>query len=384
MLLARLGYEVLLVDRVTFPSDHTMSTHFVWQDGCERLERWGLLGAAAEGCPAVERFTIDLGPFALTGCPPPAGVVKAAHAPRRMVLDKVLVDAAASAGAELRERCTLDEPVFDDGRVVGATFRNESGSRTTESASLVIGADGANSLVARLAKCPVRDEHPVYQGTSWSYWSGVPSDGLELYVRDQRGAYAFPTRDGLTLVGTNLSASAYSASRQDIEHQHLTTLQEVAPELAQRVEEGEREERWYTGAVPNIVRKAGGRGWALVGDAGCVKDPCTARGISDAFRDAELVADAVHAALGKGRAMADVLDEYEALRDQATLPTFEFTCQLAPYAPPPPEMQQLFAALRGNPTQTDRFWGVFAGTVSVPEFFSPANIAAIMAEASSA
>ncbi|MFN0089006.1 MAG: NAD(P)/FAD-dependent oxidoreductase [Acidimicrobiales bacterium] len=381
MLLARQGYDVLLVDRATFPSDHAQSTHVVWQDGGERLARWGLFEAATAACPPIERFTIDLGPFALTGSPPPAGTVVAAHAPRRALLDKVLVDAAVGVGVALRERCTLEGLVVEDGGVVGARLRGPAGETVVERASLVVGADGAHSLVARQVDAPVRDERPVYQGTSWSYWSGVPVDGLELYVREHMGAYAFPTDDGLTLVGVNAAADGYASARRDVAAHHGTVLAQVAPGLAERVAAGEREDRWCTGATANVVRKPWGPGWALVGDAGCFKDPCTARGISDAFRDAELLADAIHRGLAGGGALSDALAQFERRRDEATLPTFEFTCQLAPFDPPTPEMLALFGALRGNQAQIDRFWGVLAGTVPVQDFFSPDSVAAIMAAA---
>ena len=78
---------------------------------------------------------------------------------------------------------------------------------------------------------------------------------------------------------------------------------ELVPPLAERVRIGSREERFYgTGDVPNFFRKPYGPGWALVGDAGCHKDPFTALGICDAFRDAELLANAVdEGLLGKRR-----------------------------------------------------------------------------------
>ena len=324
---------------------------------------------------------MDLGPFALTGSPPPAGVVTAAYAPRRAVLDKVLVDGAVAAGVELREHCTLEGLAVEDGRVVGAHLRSRSGQSVVERAALVVGGDGANSLVARNVEATVSIDRPVYQGTSWSYWSGVPVEGLELYVREHKGAYAFPTDDGLTLVGVNVAATEYTSARRDVAAHHGRTVAEVAPGLAERLADGEREERWCTGATANVLRKPWGPGWALVGDAGCVKDPCTARGISDAFRDAELLTEAIHLGLAGGGALSDALSEFERQRDEATLPTFEFTCQLAPYDPPTPEMMQLFSALRCNQEQIDRFWGVFAGTVRVQDFFSPESVASILATA---
>jgi 2-polyprenyl-6-methoxyphenol hydroxylase-like FAD-dependent oxidoreductase len=150
--------------------------------------------------------------------------------------------------------------------------------------------------------------------------------------------------------------------------------------LAERARAGRREERFTgTAELLNYFRKPYGPGWALVGDAGYHKDPITAQGITDSFRDAELVAEAVDAALSGRQPIEEAMAEYEQRRNKAAFPMYEFTCQLAALEPPPPEMQQLFAALRHNQEQTNRFFGVMAGTVPVPEFFAPENIGRILA-----
>src|SRR5258706_8851238 len=118
MLLARKGYRVLLVDRATFPSD-TVSTHVVHPLGAAALARWGLIDRlTATGCPPIHTYTFDFGPFTIAGSPgtPDAPV---AYCARRTVLDKLLVDAASEAGAEVREEFTVEELVVDDGRVTG-------------------------------------------------------------------------------------------------------------------------------------------------------------------------------------------------------------------------------------------------------------------------
>ena len=97
MLLARRGYRVLLLDKAGFPSD-TLSVHYIHQPGIASLKRWGLLDSVvASNCPPVHQQTIDFGPFALTGAPTPLDGVSEGYAPRRTVLDKILVDAAATA-----------------------------------------------------------------------------------------------------------------------------------------------------------------------------------------------------------------------------------------------------------------------------------------------
>ena len=154
MLLARKGYRVLLLDRAGFPSD-TLSTHYIHQPGIARLARWGLLDRiVASNCPPVRQLLFDVGPFALAGTPPPADGVAEAYAPRRTVLDQILVDAAVAAGAELRPHFSVQELLTDGDRVTGVRGRAAGGVAVTERAHLVIGADGVRSLVARAVQAP--------------------------------------------------------------------------------------------------------------------------------------------------------------------------------------------------------------------------------------
>jgi len=143
---------------------------------------------------------------------------------------------------------------------------------------------------------------------------------------------------------------------------------------------GKRESRYVGGAIPSHVRKPYGPGWALVGDAGYQKDPCTASGITDAFGSAEWLAEAIDAGLGGRQPIEQALAAYEETRNQAELPYFDFTTQLSALQPPPAEVQQLLEALRENPEQRSRFFGVLAHTVPVTEFFSPDNMQAIFSK----
>lgn len=381
MLLARQGYRVLLVDRATFPSDH-MSTHWIHQPGIARLARWGMMERLiATGCPPITSITMDLGPFVLRGTPPPVGDIAEAYCPRRTVLDKQLVDAAVVAGAELRERFTVHELVWGGDRVSGITGRTAGGATVTEHAHIVIGADGLHSLVARQVAAPTYNVQPTYSCAYYSYWSGVPLDSVEFYPREHRGVGALPTHHGLTAIIVGWPREEFHAYRADIEGNFLKTL-ELAPAFAERVRQGRREEHFVgTAGMPNFYRKPYGPGWALVGDAGYHKDSITAQGITDAFRDAELVAEAVGTGLSGRGPIEDALAAYEQRRNEGTLPLFELTCQFAMLQPPTPDQQQLFAALRHDQEQTDRFFGTFTGTVPIPEFFAPANLVRIMSVA---
>jgi flavin-dependent dehydrogenase len=377
MLLARKGYRVLLVDKATFPSD-TVSTHIIWPPGVARLHRWGMLDKIiASNCPRVERVSFDLGPFALSGMPPASGN-GAIFAPRRRVLDRILVEAAAEAGAELREGFAVQEIVSDDGRVLGIRGRTRSGSGVTERAQIVIGADGVNSTVARAVGAPEYQTRPALACWYYTYWSGVETDGLEYYVRDGRAFGCIPTNDGLVCVPVAWPAAEFRRLRAGVEAGYRQTL-ELGPGLAERVRAGRREERFVGMANPrNFLRRPFGPGWALVGDAGYHKDPITAQGISDAFRDAECLTSALDEGLSGPRPLADALADYEAERNRAVSAMYGFTCDLARLEPPAAEVLQLLAALRFDQTETNRFFGTLAGTVSIPEFFAPENIQRIV------
>ena len=147
MLLARRGYRVLVVDRATFPSD-TISTHLIHPPGVAALRRWGLLDRLlATGCPPIGTYSFDFGPFTSSGSPGTTDE-PLAYAPRRTALDKLLVDAAGQAGAEIREGFTVEGLEIDDGRVTGIRGHSQGGKNIIERARTVIGADGRHSLVA--------------------------------------------------------------------------------------------------------------------------------------------------------------------------------------------------------------------------------------------
>lgn len=383
MLLARTGYRVLMVDRATFPSD-TVSTHVIHAPGIAALQRWGLLDAVvASGCPPVHTYAFDFGPFTIAGTPRPCDGISTAYAPRRTVLDKILVDAAAAAGAEVREGFVVDEIVLEGGVAVGIRGRDQGGAPVFERARVVIGADGRNSMVAKAVGPARYHDKPMLQWSYYTYWSNLPVDGFETFIRPDRGWAAIGTNDGLTMLVVGWPFAESTAYKADVEANYSKTL-DLAPEFAERVRAAKREERFAGGSVPNFFRRPFGPGWALVGDAGYVKDPITAQGISDAFRDAELCSTALDETFGGRRSFDDAMSAYQTARDTRSLPIYEFTTQLATLEAPPIEMQQLLGAVHGNQHAMDSFVSITAGTVSPIEFFDPQNIGRIMGAAAPA
>jgi 2-polyprenyl-6-methoxyphenol hydroxylase-like FAD-dependent oxidoreductase len=380
MLLARAGHRVLVVDRATFPSD-TISTHLIHPPGVAALRRWGLLDrVTATGCPPVHTYFFDFGPFTISGAPGTEDT-PVAYSPRRTVLDKLLVDAAAEAGAEVREGFMVSELVFDDGRVTGVRGHSRNGPTVTERARVVVGADGWRSRVAQSVRPDRYRDKPWLQSSYYTYYSGLAMDGrFENYVRSYRGFAAWDTNDDLTLVVGGWPSAEFTANKKDIEG-NLGKMLELVPAFAHRVRAANREAHFVGMPVPNFFRKPFGPGWALVGDAGYTKDPITGQGIADAFRDAELCAAALDQTWAGTCSFEVAMGRYQRIRDQHVLPMYEFTTQLATMEPPPPELARLLGAAHGNPDAMDAFARVFAGVTSPAEFFSEENVERILTAA---
>jgi 2-polyprenyl-6-methoxyphenol hydroxylase-like FAD-dependent oxidoreductase len=382
MLLARLGFKVLLVDKATFPSD-TISTHILWPHGAEILGRWGILEKLAQtGIPPIcRRMTFDVGPFALRGAIPDANDGMGGFCPRRTVLDKLLVDAAADNGVEVRESFTVDELLMKDDTVTGIRGRAQGGQPIEERARIVIGADGVNSFVARSVQASEYDRRPVAACGYYSYFSGVEQDDIELYVRDHHAFGGAPTNDGLHLVMVNWPTKDFPTIRADIDG-HVARALESAPDFAARVRAGRREEPWYgTAGVPGYFRKPFGNGWALVGDASYNRDPITAQGMSDAFIDADMLAEALATWLSGEGEFEELMAAHESARNERVRPMYEFTTHLAALEPAPPEMRALFGALRGNQDATNAFLSAITGAIPLADFMAPDNISRITATA---
>ncbi|HKX26564.1 MAG TPA: NAD(P)/FAD-dependent oxidoreductase [Blastocatellia bacterium] len=382
MLLARRGYRVLLVDRAEFPSDIPHG-HFIHRHGPRRLQEWGLLDRiVSSGCPPVTTMTSDYGGIALTGTELMVDGVALGYGPRRSALDKILVDAAVEAGAELRIGFTVEDFMTDDGRITGIRGRDRrNGAIVEEQAAVVVGADGRNSRLAQAVQAPMYEEIPAVTCWFFSYWSGVAHRGLEISIRHERVIFAFPTNDGLFGVFIAWPSSDLPMVRADIEGQFMAVVDQV-PDLAERLRNGRREDRfWGATDLPNFLRKPYGDGWALVGDAGCHKDPFLALGCCDAFRDAEWLVEALDEGLSGRRPLPESMALYERRRNEATLPDYRQNLHLAQFKPLPDDQYRLLSALRGNQEAINQFYLAREGMIPAESFFNPENIGRILSAA---
>ncbi|MCQ4080912.1 FAD-dependent monooxygenase [Streptomyces sp. RB6PN25] len=370
MLFARRGYRVLMVDRARFPRD-TLSTLYIHQPGVALLHRWGLLDAvAATGCPPIEHAVHQVGDVRLEGCSWPVDGVRAAYAPRRHLLDGILVRAAVAAGVEFREGHTLEDLVLDGDRVVGVRCRTGATWRTfQEHARLVVGADGMRSRVAACAGAPVITGHPLMTCVYYSFWEDVPA-GFEAYGAPGRWTGCVPTNDGLTLVAAYFPQSEFDTVRADAQSAHLEAVRTVAPDLYARVAAGTRADRLYgSGEQRNYLRQAVGPGWALVGDAGHHKDSITARGITDAFQQAAVLVEVVGDSLLDEPRLRRALREYARRRDALVMDGYQDTLSVAKLRPE--RRLDVLRVLSADPVLTERFFATAAGASRSSELMTP-------------
>jgi flavin-dependent dehydrogenase len=353
MLLARLGHDVVVVDQASFPSD-TLSTHSISRSGVVQLRRWGLLDEVLDsGAPAIRQVTFNAAGASVTRTIKHKAGVDLVVAPRRYVLDTILAGAAERAGAEVRSGVTVTGVRRDaGGRAVGIDGHDRAGAPVEIDAHWVVGADGLGSRVAGLVGAAVDQAGRAGGAAQYAYYAGIPWSGIEFFVAERSFAGVFPTHHGEACIWVcTPTADAKAVRRRTGSRVEAfdTLLERSAPQLAERLRQARRTSP-VQGMLrqPNQRRQAFGPGWALVGDAGYYRDAITAYGISDAFRDAELLTVALDQALDGNSGETTALAAYQQQRDQALREVFEITCRLAAYPAVPRfvELQkQLSAAI---------------------------------------
>jgi 2-polyprenyl-6-methoxyphenol hydroxylase-like FAD-dependent oxidoreductase len=348
LLLARAGLRVLVVERSRRGSD-TVSTHALMRGGVLQLHRWGLMDrVTATGAPPVRRVTFHYGHDSMPVSLKPYAGVDALYAPRRTVLDALLVDAAEEAGARFGFGLVLTELARGRaGRVVGVVVRDHLGATSTEQAGLVVGADGRSSLVARQVGAPTVAAGNHAAAYLYGYWPATNLDGYHWYYGDGLSAGVIPTNDDLACVFAAGPAAVIAARMRhsrplDAARDLLARLDCRLTELTSSAPLGPV--RFFRG-LPARLRRPHGPGWALVGDAGWWKDPLSTYGMTDAFRDAELLARAVIAGVTSDHAMRIGLCRYQAERDRLALRMHPIVDRLASHQWDLTEAQQLLRGL---------------------------------------
>jgi 2-polyprenyl-6-methoxyphenol hydroxylase-like FAD-dependent oxidoreductase len=351
LLLARAGLRVLVLERAR-PGSDTSSTLALMRAGVLQLSRWGVLDRIrAAGTPPVRATVFRYGDEAVTVPIRPTPEVPALFAPRRTVLDAALAESAGEAGAEIRFGVTVTDVVHDEtGRVVGVTGRDAAGRAFEARADVTVGADGRTSLIARQvgATDTARTDHA--SAVVYGFWHDLDVEGYEWCYQEGATAGLIPTNDGAVLAFAATTPERFRREiRPDLPAGYRALLAEAAPAAGDRLAAARPPERLrsFPGA-PGHLRQAWGPGWALVGDAGYFKDPITAHGMSDALRDAELLADAIVGHLGGELDDRAARSAYEGVRDRLSTGLLATTDALASFRWDLPEVKDLLHRLSAD------------------------------------
>ena len=325
LLLARAGLQTVVIDRGQRGSD-TLSTHSLMRPAVLQLLRWGALPRLiAAGTPPIRGSRFYYGDGATTVGVKNRDGIDALFAPRRTVLDRVLIDMAAEAGARVLFGTSLGAYHRRPGGVTAA-ITSASGTSTID-ASLIVGADGRHSKVAELSNAPIVRRGQHASAVVYGYWQGLDIREYWWSYGSQVSAGAIPTNDGETCVFASIPAAHFQTRfGADLAAGYHEVIAASDAELDSRLRSARRTSalRGFPG-MPGYVRQSAGAGWALVGDAAHFKDPITAHGITDALRDAELLTGAIRS----GTPVAFAAYEHE--RDRLSQPIFDVSDRMAAY-----------------------------------------------------
>lgn len=336
MLLARMGAQVLLIDRAPHIGD-TLSTHALMRPAVTLLDQWDVLPEITTKTPAVTQTHFHYGPDTISVDVAPFGRSKGLYAPRRNLLDQVVLKAAERAGADVELGVAFEGlATGNKGEVTGAQLRLASGRRITVKSTMLIGADGRTSAVAAHLKAPLQRVSDACTAVTYGYFHGIRNTGYRWYFGNGIAGGTIPT-------GDNAHCVFLSASRGHMKN----LLQADAPGAMARVigqwdpevldamnTNGPIEKPRRFGGAPGHVKQCSGAGWALVGDAGYFKDPCTGHGISDAFLDAQRLANALYQSPSNAYS-------YEVARNQMLDGVFNTTQEIAGLEWSMPRLQEL-------------------------------------------
>ncbi|AUP79297.1 aminotransferase class I/II-fold pyridoxal phosphate-dependent enzyme [Flavivirga eckloniae] len=388
--LSKMGFNVLVVDKAIFPQD-TLSTHFVWPRGASYLNRLGVLDEILEQTPSSNEIEITIEDTTIRGEIPldllaqrftnlhgnADRITQTSFSAKRYVIDKILIDYAVKQGAKVLEGFTVNELIFDTNqqKVLGIKGKNKDGSVCEFFSKRIIGADGVNSIVAKLTNTSKEEIRENCTFAAYSYFSGFDLKKPIIQKKGRMSIGIVPTNDGhnMTMIyGPKKWAKAFRNG--DKNENFIKAIKYVNPEIGEIVEKAKKEKEIIgTDKMASFIRNAAGKGYALVGDAASFKDQCTASGMTHAFRDAELIAQ--HIKMGfETNDIDNQLQLYARKRHLDTWRYQEFVSKTAEMNPASASEVQLFEALSKNKEQANRFLAMYGDTLPVRDFFTEKNI----------
>lgn len=392
--LSKMGFNVLVVDKATFPQD-TLSTHFVWPRGASYLNRLGVLDRILKETPFSNEIEITIEDLSIKGEIPldilaqrfvnlhgdAKHITQKSFSAKRYVLDKILIDHAKENGAEVLEGFTVNELIFDSSkqRVTGVKGKDKEGNISEFSSKIVIGADGVHSIIAKLTNTLKEEIRENCTFAAYSYFSGFNFKKPIIQKRGRMSIGIVPTNNGhnMTMIyGPKKWDKAFRNGDKD--ENFIKAIKYVNPEIGEIIANSKKEKAIVgTNKMASFIRNAAGNGYAFVGDAASFKDQCTASGMTHAFRDAELLAH--HIKIGfENNDINNQLELYARKRHLDTWRYQEFVSKTAEMNPASASEVELFEALSKNQEQANRFLAMYGDTLPVRDFFTEKNIKSVL------
>jgi flavin-dependent dehydrogenase len=333
LLLAERGYSILLLDKDRFPSA-VLSTHVFFTDSLNVFEQIGVLDEVLQiDTPRLTRMHF---PYVEADFPEDNGR-DFALCIRRETLDEIPLRACQRhPNVDVRTETRVTGLTWEGDRVNGVRYQARgSADELTAQSTIVIGADSRHSLVARETGAESYDEVPALFAWYYGYFRDVPMDNppsvfaaqtsLPEIEADYAASFVFPCDDNLTLVGFGVQRDRFDAFREDHRANYFKGLRTL-PQVMERLDDANLDGPIVgTGDLPNFLRVPFGPGWALVGDAGCHKDPHTIQGMGDATRSAVILSTELDALFSGQKNEEDAGRDYHRRRDADLKSMYDFT-----------------------------------------------------------
>jgi flavin-dependent dehydrogenase len=376
-LLAREGVRVAVVERATFPRD-TLSTHIFQAHAIAFLDRMGLSERLrATGACFMGRLHVRQADLEYTApVPQRPGDVGGITSVRRFVLDPILAQAAADAGADVRMATKVTGLVEDRGRVTGVRVAHNGFERSLE-ARLVVGADGRNSTIAGLVGARKYNLTPNERFGYWTFFEGVepgPDPAFTFHRWANRFVIGCPADGGLYQVIVAPDLGELPRFRQDLEGSFMDHACSCGP-VAQALSGARRAEK-FAGMLrwEGFFREPSGRGWVLVGDAGHFKDPAPGQGIGDAFRQVDTLASAILGGLdGSAEALDRAVAGWGRWRDEDAADHYWFATDLGKAGSVPAVVPEIGRRLLAQ-GKIDLFLDLFSHRSSPSKVLTPPRL----------
>lgn len=367
--LAKAGFEVLLVDSATFPSD-TLSTNTFFNNTAALLREIGVLDQLVEtNVTPVQTIKFQFEDTVIEGPIPKVDGEDTAYCIRRTYLDHILLKQAKKhRNITVIEGFRVTDLIYDGERVTG--MRGEDGAKRKQEyrASLVVGADGRNSKIRRLVNSELKLSSPSAVTIYFGYFSGISHDSVpkfEVYKRDDKMAILFPTNDDLYVVTVNFpleDKNLIDKFKNDPENTIRQFLRDYFPNttIGNRIEHSTLIEPikgligynnyWYQGM---------GNGWALVGDAICFKDPAMAQGIHDAIQGARILADILIKNNGQINEWEKIAEDYQKSMEAEFMVRFYMGCELSKNEKITEQQDAIHKIISTHPSVIEKFFGIY-------------------------